>query len=395
MSSIQFDKNYVKSVVQNILDTSFKSQVKRHIHDYTDRLNFACPYCGDSSKSVHKKRGNLYFGKLFYVCFNCDKKTTFDRMCKDFNQSISPDKKLELIQYLESTISYEDSGSDFMDAKFDQLISLELLTKVINEDRSTPLSDLMPIQNDSEVDKYLYKRGIVNGNRKNIYQAKFWRNSERSEPVIVLLNRRDDKVLGIQIRNLKEDKYRFFKIYNWETLREWIGGEEIDISKTVLYNKLSYYFNILNVSFEDTITVFEGYIDSLFYPNSIGMVGKNTDTKFLESNGVDIQYFFDNDKAGFQKSEEKLKKGSRVFLWKKMFEDIVVKKRSDDPYKLMNRITTVKDLNALSLLSKNPYNTLSLKDYFSSDEFDLRWIPRFEKEKNLSRNRLKEKSLRN
>ena len=67
--------------------------------------------------------------------------------------------------------------------------------------------------------------------------------------------------------------------------------------------------NILNVDFGSKVTVFEGYLDSLFYPNSVGVVGVNTDLIFLENNNLDLQYFFDNDKAGFDKSEEKIKEG--------------------------------------------------------------------------------------
>ena len=101
-----------------------------------------------------------------------------------------------------------------------------------------------------------------------------------------MLNRRDNKVLGIQIRNLKEGKKRMFKIYNYENLFEWINlGKdepiEMSINQLVIYNKLSYYFNILNVDFMEKITVFEGYLDSLFFPNSIGLVGVNTDYRFL------------------------------------------------------------------------------------------------------------------
>ena len=68
------DKVYIKSLVQNVINKEFSNQHKRRIDEYADRLNLACPYCGDSSKSVYKKRGNLYFNKLFYICFNCDKK---------------------------------------------------------------------------------------------------------------------------------------------------------------------------------------------------------------------------------------------------------------------------------------------------------------------------------
>mgnify|MGYP000583460324 CR=1 FL=1 len=67
------DKEYIKGLVQKILNKEFANINKRKIVDYVDRFNIACPYCGDS-KNVYKKRGNLYFNKLFYICFNCDKK---------------------------------------------------------------------------------------------------------------------------------------------------------------------------------------------------------------------------------------------------------------------------------------------------------------------------------
>jgi hypothetical protein len=201
-----------------------------------------------------------------------------------------------------------------------------------------------------------------------------------------MLNRRDEKVLGMQIRNLKEGKRRTFKIYNYENLLEWVNlvREEpldIDINEMVIYNKLSYYFNILNVDFGSRVTVFEGYLDSLFYPNSIGLVGVNTDYKLIENNGLDIQYFFDNDEAGFLKTEEKMKDGYPVFLWNKLFEDIVEKKKTDDPYKLLYRISKVKDINKLAQLVPTPYKKLELYDFFSKDVLDLKWIPKRKKRK--------------
>jgi hypothetical protein len=176
-----------------------------------------------------------------------------------------------------------------------------------------------------------------------------------------------------------------FKIYNYENLLEWVNhGKEavdLDMSELVIYNKLSYYFNIMNIDFNKQITVFEGYLDSLFYPNSIGLVGVNTDYRFLESNGFDIQYFFDNDEAGFKKSEEKINEGFSVFLWRKLLNDIVDKKKSPDPYKLFHRIVKVKDINKLAELVADPYKSLSLKDYFSRDVLDMKWIPKFNKGK--------------
>ena len=280
------DKVYITGLLQKILDKEFSNNQKRRINDFTDRLNFACPFCGDSHKNNHSKRGNLYFNKLFFICFNCDKKTTFDRMCKDFNEQVDPSKKLEMIEHLNSVITYTDYENNMSDAKFENLIDLSELERVFLNDL-TPISDFKPIQVNSGVYKYLLNRGIGPELHKNIYQGKYWKNEDEAEWIILMLNRRDDKVLGMQVRNLKEGKRRMFKIYNYENLLEWvsIGKDEpdVDMNELVVYNKLSYYFNILNVDLGDIITVFEGYIDSLFYPNSIGLVGVNTDFKLIES----------------------------------------------------------------------------------------------------------------
>jgi hypothetical protein len=379
------DKIYIKNLIQKILNKEFSNTNKRKIIDYHDRLNFSCMYCGDSHKNVHAKRGNLYFNKLFYICFNCGKTTTLDKLCKDYNEQIDPDKKLEMIEHLDSVVSYSDFDGDFMDTQFENLIDLSELERVFNNNL-THISDFKPIQENSGVYKYLIGRGIPTEYHKNIYQAKYWKNDDEFEWVIALLNRKDNKVLGLQLRNLKQGKRRWFKIYNYENLLEWvnIGKEstELDMNKLVIYNKLSYYFNILNIDFSKKITVFEGYLDSLFFPNSIGLVGVNTDYKMLENNGLYIQYVFDNDEAGFKKSEQKIKNGYPVFLWKKLFENIVEKKNVYDPHKLLYRISKVKDMNKLAELSPNPYLKFKLENYFSSDLLDMRWIPKISKKRN-------------
>lgn len=371
-------KDYILNITQKIINKEFLSEIERRIIKHDDRINFRCPYCHEG-RTKSKKRGNIYFNRLFYVCFRCNRKTTFDKFCKDFNEQIDPDKKMEMIDHLNSVINYSDYESDFIDAKFENLIDISDLEKVFNQ-HLTPITDFKPVQTNSGVYKYLINRGIPPNYHKNIYQAKYWRNEDESDWVIVLLNRRGDKLLGIQIRNLKEGKRRMFKMYNYENLLEWvnIGKEdvaEMDINELIVYNKLSYYFNILNIDFSRKITIFEGYIDSLFFPNSIGIVGVNTDLRFLENNGLDIRYFFDNDEAGYKKSEEKIRDNYRVFLWKKLFEDIVEKKKSDDPYKLLYRISKVKDMNKLAQLVPDPYNKLQLENFFSNDILDIKWIP--------------------
>ena len=376
------DKVYLGSIVQKIINKEFIDASRRKIVVYNDRLNFCAPCCGDSHRNKHAKRGNLYFNKLLYICFNCGHKTTFDRFCKDFNEQLDPDKKLEMIEHLNSVMTYSDYEGDFVDARFENLIDMSELERVFSQD-ITPISDFKPIQVNGGVYKYLVGRGIPPEYHKNIYQGKYWKNEDESEWIIISLNRRGDKVLGMQVRNLKEGRRRTFKIYNYENLLEWVSlGKDLpepDMNDLVIYNKLSYYFNILNVDFNERITVFEGYLDSLFFPNSIGLVGVNTDYRFLENNNLDIQYFFDNDEAGYKKSEEKLKENFSVFLWKKLFDDIVEKKNSNDPFKLLHRISKVKDINKLAELVPDPYKKLELPKFFSSDILDIKWIPKFKK----------------
>jgi len=371
------DRVYVKSIIQNILNKQFSSTQRRKLMCYQDRINFCCPYCGDG-KSDYKKRGNLYYNKLFFICFNCDKKTSFDKVAKDFNEVIDPQKKLEIIEYLDSVVDYSDYDTDFADFNLDDLFSIKDLEELFNVKNTTPIFDFKPIDEKSGVFKYLIGRGIPKELHRDIYQAKYSKGDEGFEHVIIFLNRRGDKVLGLQVRNLKEGRRRFFVIYNWESIYKWFNGDDsdIDMQKSIIYNKLSYFFNILNVNFENTITIFEGYLDSLFYPNSIGIVGVNTDLFFLENNNLELQYFFDNDTAGFLKSEEKIKKGGRIFLWKKLFEDIVSKKRGSDPYQLLHRISKVKDLNKLNEIVPNAYKKLNLNEFFSQDLYDLKFLPK-------------------
>jgi hypothetical protein len=376
-------KDYVKLLVSNIVNKEFKSSVEKIVVSHEDRLQFRCPYCHEG-KTKTKKRGNVYYNKLIFICFRCGCKKAFDRVCKDFNEQIDPDKKLEMIEHLNSVMTYSDYEGDFVDAKFENLIELSELERVFSQN-ITPISDFKPIQKNGGIYKYLLGRGITENLHKNIYQAKFWKNEDEYEWIIVMLNRRDNKVLGMQVRNLKEGKRRMFKIYNYENLLEWvnIGKEEteLNINELVIYNKLSYYFNILNINLMDKITVFEGYLDSLFFPNSIGLVGVNTDYRFLENNELDLQYFFDNDEAGYKKSAEKIKLGYPVFLWKKLFEDIVFKKKVEDPHRLMYRVSKVKDINKLCQLVPDAYKKLYLEEYFSKDELDMRWIPKFKKKR--------------
>ena len=95
------DKSYINGIIQRVLNKEFSNIQKRKTVDYNDRVNFACPYCGDSS-DPYKKRGNLYWKSLQYHCYNggCPKRhTNLVEFLKDFHNPIS--NKDDLIFYLD------------------------------------------------------------------------------------------------------------------------------------------------------------------------------------------------------------------------------------------------------------------------------------------------------
>ena len=161
----------------------------------------------------------------------------------------------------------------------------------------------------------------------------------------------------------------------------------MDEIEAISYNKLSHFYNILNIDFDKPITIFEGFLDSIFYPNSIGMVGAKNDQdllRFLTESDADLKlkFFYDNDTTGISKASKMLKKGFSVFLWNKLFDKLIDKDKNK--YSAKDKLKEIIDLNDLVKKAKNPniYESLKLEKFFSIDEFDLIYLDKivFDKE---------------
>ena len=192
------------------------------------------------------------------------------------------------------------------------------------------------------------------------------------EPVIVILNRSGDKLIGMQLRNLKPEKAR--RIYKFITFQELYNmrypEEQLDEIEAVSYNKLSAVFNIMNVDFESPVYVFEGYLDSLFFPNSIALVGLDTDISMFSDENVDMKFVLDNDDAGQRKAKKMIDQNHSVLLWKKLIRDLSKGKGVKFEHYLHEN---AKDINGLVEAFDDPniYGTKNLSKYFAVDQFDL------------------------
>jgi predicted RNA-binding Zn-ribbon protein involved in translation (DUF1610 family) len=374
---MSLDIEYIKSVVKDILDRNHNNKTKREIKLTPtsvdpEKLNFACPICGDSEKISSKKRGNLYLKSLRYKCFNCGESESFLSLAKRFDHELDLDKKVQMVDYINENIDkIRFSEDEFVIKNLDKLIPIEELTKYFNEDDESKITDFKPVQKGSRVYNYLNDRKIFN--HDDIYEGVYWHTRKWSEPILINMNQTQNKVLGIQVRNIKNRDNRFYKIFAFSELYKSVYKKDLDDIEKIGYDKLSYLYNILKVNWNYPITVFEGFLDTKFFPNSVGCVGTNTDLSILLNQDIKIRFFYDYDKAGLKKQKELIRDGYSVFLWEKFFENwsSTSKNPSSAIIKLKHNIV---DLNDIAKIVNNPYKALNMENYFSVDELDMLWI---------------------
>jgi hypothetical protein len=372
---VRLDIDYIESVIQKILDKAHDVPEKRIINRYPNnqnptKLNFACPICGDSHNKMTMKRGHLHLKNLYYVCYN-ERETDsmfFSKFCKTFNVEIDLDKKMDIYKYLDNNWTYTKKD-DFALKNLDKLLDIEDFVKYIGE-HPTYLLNFRPIQKGSIQSKYLQDRKIFN--HDSIYEAVYKVTDKWFEPVIVILNKANgDKLLSMQLRNLKKEKTkRIYKFIDFQECYNMRHPEDpLDEIEAISYNKLSAVFNVLNVDFERPVYIFEGYLDSVFFPNSIALVGLDTDISMFSDENVDIRFVLDNDDPGQRKAKQMIDQNHSVFLWKRLIKDL--SKGKGSKYKAL--LEDCKDINKLVEFygDANLYYDLKLEKYFAQDQFDL------------------------
>lgn len=372
----ELDFGFIEEKIIEVLRNAHADPRKHNIKDFNDRINFACPICGDSNKDPNKKRANIYKSNpLFMVCFNEGCRASVTKLFNTYNVQLTPEKKQQMYNYVDNHIKFNNKKDIYIPETMDKMIDLEQLSVYLNNHPEHKIQNFKPIQNNSIQYQYLkFDRLITNFD--NIYEADYIVTSNWKEKVIVILNRAGDKILGMQIRNLKSGDKRLFKVYNFEALYTILyPNEEIDNLELLSYNKISNFYNIMNVDWEQTVTIFEGYLDSTFYPNSIGAIGLNsidTDLSFLFDAGLDIQFFLDQDIVGIKNSISLLKKGYRVFLWQLFNNELLKKIKSNkDTYEANKLVLKIKDLNRLVQIFKvDVYEKFKLNNFFSKSKLD-------------------------
>jgi len=356
-------RELIKSYIQDVLNQEHTDPSKRRIRDMHSRINFACPFCGDSTKNAHNKRGNLFWDSLFFHCYNdgCNKHINLKGFLKTFgfNFSRNPDSKF-IIDYIDNN-EHEYSNSKIKEFDYGSFPELQELGISFEDFYAT--YHARPIEKDSEGYNYLKGRLLHKQTQDFAY-------NEYGKKLFVLnTDVKREKIIGFQIRNLGKanDKYLSFNI---ERINRDMGKnltEQFeDPDELSRLNKLSTIFNILKVNFEQKLTLFEGPIDAKFMRNSMGLASVGRDKQaFLELPYK--RFFLDNDKAGKRVSIDLLRKGYEVFLWRKFIKDFEI-----DKY-LIDDEDKSKDLNDIVQLCYK-YNLEAhkhLEEYFTNSPYSI------------------------
>ena len=335
------------------LNISHTVSLKKEIKIYSDRITFACIYCGDSHSDEKKKRGNIFSTTWKYHCFNCGKHNSVYNFLKS-------EDHLEDYTIEERNFLKENASSYTTDLKalkhfngLEAMFSEEILSLSIERDYFMRKKNLVEIKG-TRMEKYLHSR------LQESYD-KFAFDPKKGNLYIFNLNLEGDRIISFQKKTFNKAapylSYKATGMYKYLDLYT----EELAPSLAKL-DLLSYCFGIFHVNLNKVITIFEGPLDSFLFPNAVATISANNDIPFeIES----IRYFYDNDDRGRQGSLEKINAGKSVFLWRKYITD-------NEPFLSYSKI---KDLNDLLLFARA--RRIKLKPfapYFSNNKYDAIWI---------------------
>ncbi len=335
-------KEEVTARVREVVGKVFSGEkaVVRVLHD---RLNFACPFCGDSEEDSRKKRANLYWDTMRFCCFNsgCPRpRSNVMWFLRHFGADLSTMDAVEGVATRVAAARRE--RSDLTYSIFDGLVS-----------QAVPVDDLCAAKGWQTVDKCDFASEYLN-KRMVQHMADLFRWDARRGQLCLLNTTRSGGVLGYQTRSFgKGPKYMS---YSMEKVLSDVGRPASgDPEQRAKVNTVSLFFGLMKCDFSANVNVFEGVIDSLHLPNSAALTGLLKDTSYLSSSR--FRYLLDNDRSGTPVAERLMRQGKSVFLWSKYLADHRLR-------------PNIKDFNELVVECAGA-DPPTVEGYFSNDPLDL------------------------
>lgn len=370
-------ENYkILDFVQDLLKNRFPRQAtKQQINDEDPtKLNFACPYCGDSEKDLTKKRGNLYLNTNSYKCFN-DGCLTWVPLHK-FVSKYSLEYSLYVPNIdMNARIPSIDLGNN-RGSIIEAIVNPKVRNSLLDFSYVSDRFSLIPCENadpNGKIGEYVRGRNLIG---LPSFNKSCYYDSRENKIYIFNLDLISGKVLGLAIRKIDEDSYGpKYNIKNYTDLKKNNIVSEIDEDILNKINAINNYFNILNINFNSPVIVTEGQIDSMFLNNSIATTGVSKSKTILGSiiSKKNARILFDNDKAGKKESLNFINKGYRVFMWSKIISELKIKYPG-----YIKDINNIKDVNDLYSFYKNINSDIKFLEFneiisnnFTESMYDL------------------------
>lgn len=351
------DPTRQEEIISRILLKNFPSEPdKQIIYAAGNRLNFSCPYCGDSLNS-RKKRGNFYLDTGSYKCYNggCGTFKDGETFFKDFAvfSFLTSGEKVSLRKIIKE--NREKRRSHYGNVDISYFFEMDISPYLVERDYIMSKRKLIEVKN-SPILEYLEKRNQTPDKRFA------WDNKNQN---LYLFNLTSDEknILGLQIRNMRPDNFRAkYYTYNlsgiWEKLLWNKDHKFLEECKKI--NPISHVFNVGKINFSSMITIFEGPMDSWLWYNSVALCSVENKFPFDLEN---IRFWDDWDPAGRTKSVERLSNGFTVFNWSHFLEE------NDLPF---NRKWDLNDL--VNYLRRSGKKIQRFEKYFTNDQLDLRYF---------------------
>lgn len=302
------DKDFrakAEAIVREIIETQFSGNYdKSKVIARDERLNFACPYCGDSVKDNHKKRGNIYLNTYDFHCYNCRTHTSFEEFLKDFGKSLSG-KEIVHVRDLRDKNKLESVQKRYIDNSyfFDESIFEKYS---IEKSAIFEKYDLVSLKSPagSWAKRYLAER--------HQYDDNVFGWDPKLRRLFIFNLTKENRVIGFQVRNFKsEPKY---VTHTLEMIYKHLEKPYEKDSEFMEVNRLSFLFGMNTTDFNRPIIITEGPLDSFLIPNAMSVCGTDNEFPFEISN---LRWMYDCDPPGMKKAMEKMIHGEYVFLWKK------------------------------------------------------------------------------
>lgn len=305
-------QNIIEEKLETILKSRFpESKYKQWVRYANNRINFACPFCGDSSHDERKKRGNIIIDgsyKNCYKCFNCGIFMSVEDFFRKFGNVVAPldASSVEYISHNKPNFKSEFRSSATM---YDILSSDEDLNKYgIEREWFKHIPGVCEVYEDQTAAAYLKNRHHTDTTHFLYYRP--------SRSLFVLNMTSSGRVIGLQVKPIEKGTGARFLTYKLSSIwTTFFNKKDVNVPKQL--DDLSGIYSIFEVDVNEPIIVCEGAMDSFLLRNAIATSSVWINPPEL----VDYLYMYDDDESGQRAMDKKLNEGKKVFLWGRFKKD--------------------------------------------------------------------------